>query len=114
MSTPALTDYQQCLLDGHREMVAEFGASVIVSVAAVQTPLPVVMVFPEAGLDALAAAVQARADVNFQVERALAVAAGLQQETLLSVAGQEQPLHVTHIEDDPGCPLLYVSAEEVR
>ena len=95
-------------------MVAEFGASVIVSVGGVQTTLPVVMVFPEAGLDALAAAVQTRADVNFEVERTLAAAAGLGQETLLTVAGQSQPLHVTHVEDDEGSPLLYISAEELR
>ena len=95
-------------------MVAEFGASVIVSVAGLQTTLPVVMVFPEASQDMLAAGFQAKATVNFEVERTLAASAGLVQEGNLVVTNQTQNLHVTSIEDDPGTPLLYVTAEEVE
>ena len=107
-----MTPYQQELLDGFREQQAECGASV--SLEGHAAPLPVLLVFPEAGLDMQAAGFQPKATVNFQAERTLAVAAGLRQESRLTVAGQAQALHVTAIEDDPGSPLLYVSAEEVE
>ena len=107
-----MTPYQCEVLDGHRELVADCGTTV--TMAGQTALLPVVLVFPDASLDMLGAGFQAKAMVNFQVERTLAVGAGLAQESNLTVAGQAQNLHVASIEDDPGSPLVYVTCEEVQ
>lgn len=105
-----MSTYASEILDGHREMVAEFGATITMQGGTVH--FPVVLVFPEASQDLLAAGVLSKGTVHFEIERTIAAAAGIEQESILFVTGQLLELHVTAIEEDPGVPIVFVTAQE--
>lgn len=104
--------YSDEVLDGFNEMVAQFGTSVsFVGNAAAYDALPV---FPTAGDDSKNAGVQLTAGGGLEMRRSDFVAAGVNQDSRFTVAGQTLPLQVDAIEDDGVQSVIYFSVREVE
>lgn len=114
MSDPApLTPAAQELLDGFREMVAEWGVPINFAGNPAGT-YQGLLVFPTAGDDTDRVGFQGTALDGVELERAFFTAAGVGQTSRFTVGANPQLLHVTGIEDDGVSPVVYFSAEEVQ
>ena len=107
-----MTPYQQAVLDGFNELVAQTGTGITFQPSG--ATYDALLVFPSAGDQSQDAGLQLTAGGGVQMRRADFAAAAVNDSSRFTVPGQPAPLQVDEIEDDGVQSVVYFSIREAR